>query len=244
MKVSDPANAELKALDNLPDSQIDTSDIPEVVDWTGAVRGRFYRGAERSGSPDLMNRMSEEQKIEIRRLLGEGRSRFEIAEKVGATPGQVSAIKAHIAMGTYASDSTESDELLEAVETTFGLERDLQQALRKNIGQLEPGLTIIDGDREHTVRSGGRIDIVAKDHAGGTVVIELTAGLADRDAIGQILAYMGDLMEGGNPVRGILIAGEFSSRTIAAARAAPNVRLVRYGFRFSFQPVPSPTVTA
>lgn len=33
----------LKALDALPDEQIDTSDIPEVTDWTGAVRGRFRK---------------------------------------------------------------------------------------------------------------------------------------------------------------------------------------------------------
>lgn len=26
-----------------PDSQIDTSDIPEITDWTGAVRGLFAR---------------------------------------------------------------------------------------------------------------------------------------------------------------------------------------------------------
>jgi len=30
---------QLKALENLPDSEIDTSDIPERTDWSGAVRG-------------------------------------------------------------------------------------------------------------------------------------------------------------------------------------------------------------
>ena len=30
-----------------PDSQIDTSDIPEITDWTGAVRGLFARPATR-----------------------------------------------------------------------------------------------------------------------------------------------------------------------------------------------------
>jgi uncharacterized protein (DUF4415 family) len=34
---------ELAALADLPDEQIDTSDIPEVRDWTGAKRGLFYR---------------------------------------------------------------------------------------------------------------------------------------------------------------------------------------------------------
>lgn len=32
------ALAELAAM---PDDQIDTSDIPETTDWSGAVRGRF-----------------------------------------------------------------------------------------------------------------------------------------------------------------------------------------------------------
>jgi hypothetical protein len=35
--------AELAALEALPDDTVDTSDIPEVLDWSGAERGRFYR---------------------------------------------------------------------------------------------------------------------------------------------------------------------------------------------------------
>src|SRR4030081_1676887 len=35
--------AELKALAALPDSKIDTSDAPELLDWSGAKRGLFYR---------------------------------------------------------------------------------------------------------------------------------------------------------------------------------------------------------
>lgn len=35
---------QLEKLNQLPDDQIDTSDIPEVTDWAGAVRGRFYQG--------------------------------------------------------------------------------------------------------------------------------------------------------------------------------------------------------
>ncbi|MBV8594481.1 MAG: BrnA antitoxin family protein [Caulobacteraceae bacterium] len=34
---------ELAALESMADADIDTSDIPEVVDWSGGVRGRFYR---------------------------------------------------------------------------------------------------------------------------------------------------------------------------------------------------------
>ena len=35
--------AELAALAGQPDDTIDTSDAPEVSDWTGAKRGVFYR---------------------------------------------------------------------------------------------------------------------------------------------------------------------------------------------------------
>jgi RecB family endonuclease NucS len=167
--------------------------------------------------------------------LGDGLDNQAIAANIGVSPGSVAAIKAHMTMGTYRSgEAAEAEAVADAVDTAFGLERDLQLALRRSIEQLEPGLTIIDGDREQTVASG-RIDITAQDAGGTTVVIELKAGAADRDAVGQILGYMGDLMDQEKRVRGILVAREFAPRAISAARAAPNVRLVSYGFRFTFQ---------
>jgi uncharacterized protein (DUF4415 family) len=36
-------SAELEALANMRDEDIDFSDIPLTTDWTGAVRGKFYR---------------------------------------------------------------------------------------------------------------------------------------------------------------------------------------------------------
>ena len=35
--------AELEALEKMPDEAIDLSDIPEVLDWSNAERGKFYR---------------------------------------------------------------------------------------------------------------------------------------------------------------------------------------------------------
>jgi len=32
---------QIEDLKNLPDEKIDTSDIPEIKDWTGAVRGKY-----------------------------------------------------------------------------------------------------------------------------------------------------------------------------------------------------------
>lgn len=35
--------AEIEALEKLPDGQVDTTDIPEVLGWSDARRGVFYR---------------------------------------------------------------------------------------------------------------------------------------------------------------------------------------------------------
>ena len=42
-KVSRQQTEALKRLAELPEEDVDTSDIPEVDDWNGAVRGQFYR---------------------------------------------------------------------------------------------------------------------------------------------------------------------------------------------------------
>lgn len=131
-------------------------------------------------------------------------------------------------------DSSEED-MAEVAEITFGLERDLQSALRANIEQLEPGLKITDGGKER-ITDAGRIDITATDKDSRIVVVELKAGTATPEVIAQILAYMGALAETENkPVRGILIAGDFHKRVILAARAVNNLELMKYSFQFTFE---------
>lgn len=41
--LSPELRARLQAVADLPDDQINTDDIPEVLDWSGAERGKFYR---------------------------------------------------------------------------------------------------------------------------------------------------------------------------------------------------------
>lgn len=43
-KLSTEQYARLERLSALPDDAIDTTDIPEVRDWTGAKRGLFFTG--------------------------------------------------------------------------------------------------------------------------------------------------------------------------------------------------------
>jgi hypothetical protein len=123
----------------------------------------------------------------------------------------------------------------EEVGQRIGLERDMQAALRIEIAQLDPGLTIIDDGAERSVDSGF-IDITARDASGTTVVIELKAGPAGQRAIAQILSYMGDVAaedESGN-VRGILVASGFDAKAKAAARMVPSLILRKYSVRFLF----------
>lgn len=117
----------------------------------------------------------------------------------------------------------------------IGLERDMQSALRQSIEQLEPGLEIIDGGAERSV-SSGFIDITTRDASGATVVIELKTGTARQKAVGQILSYMGDLMEEepSIEVRGILVAADFDKKARAAARIVPSLSLQAYRVNFHF----------
>lgn len=125
----------------------------------------------------------------------------------------------------------------EPPEAILSLEKDLNAALRQNITQIEPGLTVIDSGKERSVASG-RIDILAQDAQGRILVIELKAVKAPRDAVAQLLAYMGDIQaESGGDVRGLLIAPDFDPRAISAARMVPALALQRFSFVFAFQPV-------
>ncbi len=119
--------------------------------------------------------------------------------------------------------------------TTFGLERDMQDAIRENIIQLEDGLEIIDNGLERKVASGF-IDIMAKDSNGCLVVIELKAGKAQDAVVAQILGYMGDIAQEENQlVRGIIVAEDFNQRLRSASKAIPNLDLKSYRYTFDFK---------
>ena len=110
----------------------------------------------------------------------------------------------------------------------FLYERELQVAIRRQLGLVEPGLVEADGGRERAVATG-KIDIVARDSAGNFVVIELKAGPCPHGALEQLLAYSSDLeAETGTPCRSVLVASQFSDRIRAGAGRARDVWLVTY----------------
>lgn len=177
-------------------------------------------------------------KSRVLELLAEGLSNDEIAQRLGVTPGTVAAHKAHVTMGTYGDsgggDATVGSEEVEGtLSLKFGLERDMQTALRANIDQLDPTLSIVDGGKERHVEAGF-IDILAQDRDGSLVVIELKSGAAPDGAVTQVLAYIGSLQaEKTQQVRGILVAREFPKKVRFAAHAA-GIQLVQYGYNFTF----------
>ncbi|RZF63961.1 DUF91 domain-containing protein [Sphingomonas populi] len=129
------------------------------------------------------------------------------------------------------------DELGSLIESdaNFIREREMQIQVRRQLTNLEPGLEAIDDGAEITVATG-RIDILARDAKGRTVVIELKAGKCPPGALEQLLAYAYDIeQESGKPARAMLVAGSFTDRIRAAARRAKDVELKSYSYSLSFQ---------
>jgi hypothetical protein len=75
--------------------------------------------------------MTNEQRQEVLRLLGRGEDRDTIAAAVGVTPGQVSAIAAHIKMGTYTLPIPDQEQKENEVRKPEGKTANLLQQLQR-----------------------------------------------------------------------------------------------------------------
>lgn len=120
------------------------------------------------------------------------------------------------------------------------LELHLQDYLHRHWAEVFPGLTLHGGDegREFVTRDPavGVLDFLARDETGGYVVIETKRDTPDRQAVGQVLSYMGwvqdRLCADGESVRGILIAGDVSDKLRMAVAAVPNLEARAYEVSF------------
>jgi hypothetical protein len=128
------------------------------------------------------------------------------------------------------------EEVEDAVEASLSLERDLHTYLAQRVDSLEPGLTLVEDGVEYQTEAG-RIDLLAKDPVENLVVIELKAGKAKDAALGQLLGYIGCVSIGRSVVRGILVASSFEPRVIFAAKALPNVKLIKYQVAFELHEI-------
>lgn len=138
------------------------------------------------------------------------------------------------------AENDDENEVAEAVDASISLERDLHSYFAARIDRIEEGLVLLAGGVEYQTEAG-RIDLLAKDSEARTVVIELKAGKAKDNALGQLLGYMGCI--GANSeardrgIRGILVASNFEPRVVYAASGLPAIKLVRYRVSFELEEV-------
>jgi len=128
------------------------------------------------------------------------------------------------------------ESISQSIETQVSLEKDLQQYLSVRVGELEEGLSLVDGGIEYSTEAG-RVDLLAKDNQGNLVVIELKAVKAKDSALGQLLGYVGCVMQNNSNVRGILVASDFDKRVVFAVKALSNIKLVKYELSFKLNEI-------
>jgi len=129
------------------------------------------------------------------------------------------------------TDDYIEESIAQSIDTQVSLEKDLQQYLSSRVHELEQGLTLITGGIEYSTEAG-RIDLLTKDTSDRLVVIELKAVKAKDSALGQLLGYIGCLSQENKNVRGILVASSFDKRVVFAAKALPNIKLIKYELSF------------
>ena len=146
-------------------------------------------------------------------------------------------VEFHIAAQAPAEEISEADDEAATSPLVFQLEHEMQTAVRRQLEELESGLTEADDGQETTVATG-RVDIIARDKAGGLVVTELKDGQCPSSGLEQVLGYADALSEEREEqVRAYLISGSFSDRTRAAARRTADLKLRTYEFSVNFNKV-------
>src|SRR5262249_29178540 len=129
-------------------------------DYQRVVPGKTGRTGPPRGAALMPKKVTPEQRDAVLRLLAQGQDRDTIATAVGVTPGQVSAISAHVKMGTYSlpepDDPPEAVEHAEApvqLERTTNLLRQLQQleGAKGHEAQINPILLGVDVETSEEV---------------------------------------------------------------------------------------------
>lgn len=120
---------------------------------------------------------------------------------------------------------SDSDEYLSF--SSVSLENDLRDYLAANPGSIEKGLSLIE--KEYDTKEAGRIDLLCKDKNGFTVIVELKKGKKSDEVVGQILRYIGWVMNNLNKkVRGIIIVNEPDERLQFAVIPLKNLLEIKY----------------
>ena len=116
------------------------------------------------------------------------------------------------------------------------VERVLEDILEQNLEQLEPGLDLVGRQYSTAV---GPIDLLAQDKDGLYVVIELKRGRTSDQVVGQVLRYLGwvidRLAEGDEHMaRAIIVGREYDRKFAAAITQIRQVKPYTYDIRLRF----------
>lgn len=141
----------------------------------------------------------------------------------------------------------EGETLPEEIAGPALLESHLQDYIFRNWKAIFSDLELFQGSEGREFRtqdpSVGIIDFLCTDKKGDFVVIETKRAMPDRQAIGQVLGYMGwvqqRLCTKAQSVRGILIANEVSDQLKLAAAVIPGLALYCYEISFDLHPADS-----
>lgn len=129
------------------------------------------------------------------------------------------------------------------ISREFAFERDLRNYLAKNLHSLEHGLKLYQDEEISGIEFpvGGRfIDILAIDHQGIFVVVELKVSRGYDRVMGQLMRYMGWVKQNladGQRVRGVIVASDVTEDLRLAASLMPEVGLIEYEISFKLKPI-------
>jgi endonuclease len=143
-------------------------------------------------------------------------------------------------------DEVVVDAIAAVSATAFAAESHLRDYLAKNLGQIEPGLSLYHGEDdvvgvEYSV-AVGIIDLLAVDRNGGLVVIELKVGKAADSVVAQALRYRNWVkrnMSSGRPVRAFVIAETITDKVRYSVEGLTGFTVFEYEMQFRVHEVGS-----
>lgn len=114
-----------------------------------------------------------------------------------------------------------------ATEASSIAERNLEDLVVAQLEAIEPGLRLEERQKS---TPAGRLDLLCRDATGKYVVVELKRARGTDQVVGQILRYMGWLIEahGTDKVRGIVIVQNKDQGLTYAVKAIPNVEVKQF----------------
>lgn len=120
-------------------------------------------------------------------------------------------------------------------------EREIQAYFELNPQSIEDGMRLVENKDEILPDGSGEPDLVCVDKNGNYVVVELKAGDAGYDALGQIISYKSAVRrKTGRIVRGMLIAHNFDpkisfARELRDSDGLPLVEFKKYNIKLELE---------